>query len=85
MTGLELIFQKCKAAHYKPWREEDLEECKALLQNLTKDELRMLNQSRWMSKTNLLYPSLFAMLYKDDLENINKQKESEAKETENSN
>lgn len=73
MTDIETIYQKCKAAYYRGWNEEDIEACKELLPNLSLEHLRMLNQSRWMNKKSPLYPTLFSLLYKEQLEGVVKK------------
>lgn len=70
MTDIEIIFQKCKTAYYQGWKDEELAECKELLPNLSLEHLRMLNKSRWMNKKSPLYPTLFSLLYKDQLEEV---------------
>lgn len=73
MTDIETIYQKCKAAYYRGWNDEDIETCKELLLKLSLEHLRMLNQSRWMSKKSPLYPTLFSLLYKEQLEGVVKK------------
>lgn len=73
MTDIETIYQKCKAAYYRGWNDEDIETCKELLPKLSLEHLRMLNQSRWMNKKSPLYPTLFSLLYKDQLESVVKK------------
>lgn len=73
MTNIETIYQKCKAAYYRGWNDEDIEACKELLPKLSLEHLRMLNQSRWMNKKSPLYPTLFSLLYKEQLEGVVKR------------
>ena len=73
MTDIEIIYQKCKAAYYRGWNDEDIEACKELLPKLSLEHLRMLNQSRWMNKKSPLYPTLFSLLYKEQLEGVVKK------------
>lgn len=73
MTDIETIFQKCKAAYYHGWDDEDVKACKELLPKLSLEHLRMLNQSRWMNKKSPLYPTLFSLLYKEQLEGVVKK------------
>lgn len=73
MTDIETIYQKCKAAYYRGWNDDDLDACKELLPKLSLEHLRMLNQSRWMSKKSPLYPALFSLLYKEQLEGVVKK------------
>lgn len=73
MTDIETIYRKCKAAYYHGWKDEDIEACKELIPKLPLQQLRMLNQSRWMNKKSPLYPLLFSLLYKEQLESIVKK------------
>lgn len=73
MTDIETIYQKCKVAYYRGWNDEDIEACKELLPKLSLEHLRMLNQSRWMNKKSPLYPTLFSLLYKEQLEGVVKK------------
>jgi len=80
MTDLEIILTDLKASHYKPWDANRLEECKALLKYLSKDDLRAIRHSRWMDMDNPLYPSLFEALYRDELSaTVEKLKKMETK------
>lgn len=92
MTDIETIYQKCKAAYYRGWNDEDIAACKELLPKLSLEHLRMLNKSRWMNKKSPLYPTLFSLLYKEQLEGVmkklkemtNEQLLAELKETKSS-
>lgn len=70
MTDIDFILTNLKIYHYKPWDEEKLNECKTLLKGLTKEELRTLRHSRFMSTSNALYPALFELLFQDELKSI---------------
>lgn len=70
MTDIETIYQKCKTAYYRGWNDEDIQACKEILPKLSLEHLRMLNQSRWMNKKSPLYPTLFSLLYKEQLEDV---------------
>lgn len=73
MKDIDIIYEKCKKAHYKGWNEDDIEICKNLLLNLSLEQLRMLNKSRWMSKKSPIYPTLFSLLYKEHLDDVVKK------------
>ena len=50
--------------------EDKLEECKKLLADMSKEELRTIMHSKWMDKGNALYPTLFELFFKDELKNV---------------
>lgn len=70
MTDINFIFSNLKTYHFKPWDEDKLEECKKLLRGLSKDELRALRHSRFMDTSNALYPTLFELLFQNELKDI---------------
>lgn len=47
-----------------------MEECKNMLQDMTLEELRSIRHSRWMNERNALYPALFELLYKTELQEV---------------
>lgn len=73
MNDIDTVFLKCKDAYYHGWKDEELAACQEILPKLSLEHLRMLNQSRWMSKKSPLYPLLFSLLYKDQIEGIVKR------------
>lgn len=81
MKELEIVFQNIKAFRYKPWNEARLEECKILVSSMSKEDLRKIIRSRWMDKSNPLYPALFELYYHDELVDVvDKLKGSETKD-----
>lgn len=70
MSDLDFILVKLKQTRFKPWNEQDLEECKVKLNALTKEELRVVRHSRWMDESNSLYQPLFDLLYREELGDI---------------
>ncbi|MCQ2212064.1 MAG: hypothetical protein MJZ36_00315 [Bacteroidaceae bacterium] len=81
MTELETVFQNLKAFRYKPWDEARLDECKTLVRSMGKEDLRKIIRSRWMDKSNALYPTLFELYYHDELADVvDKLKDSETKD-----
>lgn len=78
MTELEIVFQDIKSFRYKPWDEARLDECKILVRSMSKENIRKIIRSRWMDKSNALYPTLFELYYHDELADVvGKLKESE--------
>lgn len=81
MKDLEIVFQNIKAFRYKPWDEAKLDECKILIRSMNKEDLRKIIRSRWMDKSNPLYPALFELYYQDELSDVvDKLKGSETKD-----
>lgn len=81
MTELEIVFQNIKAFRHKPWDETRLDECKLLVKSMNKENIRKIIRSRWMDKSNALYPTLFELYYHDELANVvDKLKDSETKD-----
>lgn len=70
MNKIEFVISNLKASHYKGWEEETLEECRKLLQDMPLEELRSIRHSRWMREDNALYPALFELLYKTELQEV---------------
>lgn len=70
VNKLEFMISTLKTAYYNGWDEEKLEECRTLLKEMTHDELRSIRHSRWMTEGNALYPALFELLYKAELQEV---------------
>lgn len=68
MKDIDIVFSCLKEYNYRPWDEDKLEECKRLLKDMSMEELRIVRHSRWMDKDNALYPTLFELLFKDELQ-----------------
>ena len=68
IKDIDIILSCLKEYNYRPWDEDKLEECKRLLMDMNMEELRMVRHSRWMDKDNALYPTLFELLFKDELQ-----------------
>ena len=73
MTDINTIIFNLKRFHYKTWEGDKLEECKKLLADMSKEELRSIMHSKWMDKGNALYPTLFELFFKDELKNVVKK------------
>ena len=70
LNKIEFVFSNLKASYYKGWEEEKLEECKELLRGMSLEELRSVRHSRWMKEDNALYPTLFELLYSNELQEV---------------
>lgn len=68
MKDIDIVLSCLKEYNYRPWDEDKLEECKRLLKDMNMEELRIVRHSRWMDKDNALYPTLFELLFKDELQ-----------------
>lgn len=81
MEELEFVLQSIKTYRYKAWDEAKLDECKMLVKSMSKETLRKIIRSRWMDKSNALYPTLFELYYHDELADVlNKLKDTETKD-----
>lgn len=70
MNDLPYILKLSKKNYFSVWNQEDIEDCKKRIQNLSEDEIRILFRSRWMSKLNPLYNPIFETIYKEQLAGI---------------
>ena len=70
LNKIEFVFSNLKVSYYKGWEEEKLEECKELLRGMSLEELRSVRHSRWMKEDNALYPTLFELLYSNELQEV---------------
>ena len=68
MNDLSYILKLSKEKYFSVWSREDIEDCKHRIHNLSKEEIRTLFRSRWMSKLNPLYNPLFEIVYRERLE-----------------
>lgn len=68
MKDIDIVFSCLKEYNYRLWDEDKLEECKRLLKDMSMEELRIVRHSRWMNKDNALYPALFELLFKEELQ-----------------
>ena len=68
MKDIDIVLSCLKEYNYRPWDEDKLEECKRLLKDMSMEELRIVRHSRWMNKDNALYPALFELLFKEELQ-----------------
>ena len=65
MTDYELMMVQCRKYHFAKWNEKDLEECKSLLQNLTREQLLSVYRSRLLGEKHPLKEAAFKMLFAD--------------------
>lgn len=70
LNKTEFVISNLKGSYYKGWEKEKLEECKELLRGMTLEELRSVRHSRWMKEDNALYPTLFELLYSNELQEV---------------
>lgn len=70
MNDLSYILKLSKKNYFSVWNQEDIEDCKKRIHNLSEDEIRILFRSRWMSKLNPLYNPIFETIYKEQLAGI---------------
>lgn len=65
MTDYEYILQHVKLFHYKGWEQGELRKCVDMLSNLSRQELSLLYQSRWVKDDKVFRESIFNTLFKD--------------------
>lgn len=70
MTDLEFIYQMCKAAHYKGWTKKGIADCTSRIQNLSHKEFYKLRSSRWINRQSQIYPKLFSLLFRKQLDAV---------------
>ena len=65
MTDYDYILQQARKFHYSKWDDEELRKCVDMLQNLSRQELSLLYQSRWVKDDKVFRESIFNTLFKD--------------------
>ena len=63
MTDYEYILKQAKFFHYKGWEEGELRKCVNMLANLSRQELVLLYQSRWVHDGGLIKRAIFNILF----------------------
>lgn len=68
MTDYEYILQQVKKFHYSKWSDEELRKCVDMLEKLTRQELVLLFNSRWINGEKNLKETIFQLLFKERIE-----------------
>ena len=65
MTEYEFIMSQCRKYHFTTWDVDVLEKCKALLKNLTREDLVRVYRSRLLDDRDPLKKGAFNVLFAD--------------------
>ena len=65
MEKIKYILEQVRKYHYKPWDSEELEKCIDMLKGLTRHELLLLDNNKWVSADSMLKAELLRILYSD--------------------
>lgn len=68
MTDYEYILKQAKLFHYKGWEDGELRKCVDMLPNLSRQELVMLYQSKWLDSKSTFRDAIFNLLFKERIE-----------------
>ncbi len=68
MKEFEYIIQQVKKSHYSAWNDEELRKCVDMLPKLSREELLIIYQSRWLKGDKVLKDSIFQLLFKERIE-----------------
>lgn len=67
MEKIKYILRQVRKYHYKPWDSEELEKCIDMLKGLTRHELLLLDNNKWVSADSMLKAELLKILYPDQI------------------
>ena len=67
MTEYEFIMSQCRKYHFTTWDVDVLEKCKALLKNLTREDLVRVYRSRLLVDRDPLKKEAFKVLFADKI------------------
>ena len=67
MTEYEFIMSQCRKYHFTTWDVDVLEKCKALLKNLTREDLVRVYRSRLLVDRDPLKKEAFNVLFADKI------------------
>ena len=68
MTDYEYILQQARKFHYTKWDDGELRKCVDMLETLTRQELVLLYNSRWINGEKILKETIFQLLFKERIE-----------------
>ena len=68
MTDYECILQQARRFHYTKWEDGELRKCVDMLETLTRQELVLLYNSRWINGEKILKETIFQLLFKERIE-----------------
>ena len=68
MTDYEYILQQARKFHYTKWDDGELRKCVDMLETLTRQELVLLYNSRWINGEKILKETIFPLMFKERIE-----------------
>ena len=68
MTDYEYILQQARKFHYTKWDDGELRKCVDMLETLTRQELVLLYNSRWINGEKILKKTIFQLMFKERIE-----------------
>ena len=68
MTDYEYILQQARRFHYTKWDDRELRKCVDMLETLTRQELVLLYNSRWINGEKILKETIFQLMFKERIE-----------------
>ncbi len=73
MTDYEYIINQVKKFHFSKWDDDELRKCVDKLPKLSRQELVMLYQSRWLGNETTFKDAIFNLLFKERIEERDKK------------
>ena len=67
MTDYEYILKQAKKSYYAKWDDEELRKCVDMLEHLSRRELLLLYNSRWVFNGTVLRQQIFNVLFKEQI------------------
>lgn len=68
MTDYEYILQQARRFHYTKWDDGELRKCVDMFETLTRQELVLLYNSRWINGEKVLKETIFQLMFKERIE-----------------
>lgn len=65
MEKIKYILKQVRKYHYQPWDSDELEKCIAILRDLPRNDLLLLDSNKWVSADSMLKAELLKILYPD--------------------
>ena len=73
MTDYEYIINQVKKFHFSKWDDGELRKCVDMLTGLSRQELVMLYQSKWLRNETTFKDAIFNLLFKERIEERDKK------------
>jgi hypothetical protein len=67
MADYEYILKQAKKSYYTKWDDEELRKCVDMLEHLSRRELLLLYNSRWVFNGTVLRQQIFNVLFKEQI------------------